>query len=89
MIGNRLLAYLAGTAFAAIPTAALGWDTIRLGGIASMSGAGTTVGNVARLGWQVEVEEVNAAGGIGGKPVELALGDSQTAPHVAWPRCGG
>lgn len=77
---GNLIAVLAGTALAALPVVALGQESIRLGGIASMSGAGTTVGNVARLGWQVAVEEINAAGGIDGKQVELVLGDSQTDP---------
>lgn len=77
---GNLIAVLAGSALAALPVVALGQESIRLGGIASMSGTGTTVGNVARLGWQVAVEEINAAGGIGGKQVELVLGDTQTDP---------
>lgn len=53
---------------------------IKLGAIVSMSGSGASIGQVASVGWKLAVDEINAAGGILGRQIELIIADSQTDP---------
>jgi len=45
-------------------------DRILLGGIYSISGVCAEWGMAAKIGSEIAIEEINAAGGIGGVPVE-------------------
>lgn len=45
-------------------------DKIKLGGIYSISGVCAEWGMAAKIGSEIAIEEINAAGGIGGIPVE-------------------
>lgn len=58
-------------------------DVIKMGGVVSLTGGGASIGKVAELAWKMAVEEINAAGGILGKKVELVLGDTTTDPTHA------
>jgi ABC-type branched-subunit amino acid transport system substrate-binding protein len=58
-------------------------ETIKIGGIMSLTGGGASIGKVAETGWKLAVEEINAAGGILGKKVELVLADTTTDPTHA------
>jgi branched-chain amino acid transport system substrate-binding protein len=58
-------------------------DTIKFGGIASMTGGGASVGKVAETAWKMAVEDINASGGVLGKQVKLVLGDTTTDPTHA------
>lgn len=58
-------------------------ETIKIGGIVSLTGGGASIGKVAETGWKLAVEEINAAGGILGKKVELVLADTTTDPTHA------
>jgi branched-chain amino acid transport system substrate-binding protein len=60
--------------------------TIKVGMVEPVSGPMADVGQDSRLGAQLAVEAVNAAGGIksmGGARIELLTGDSQTKVEVA------
>jgi len=60
--------------------------TIKVGLIEPVTGPMAEVGQDARLGGQLAVEAINAAGGIkslGGAKIDLMLADSQTKPDVA------
>jgi branched-chain amino acid transport system substrate-binding protein len=61
-------------------TAALAQDTVKLGGIMSLTGGGASIGKVASTAWEIAVEDINASGGILGKKVELVLADTTTDP---------
>ena len=60
--------------------------TVKVGAIFPVSGALAEVGQDCRVGAQLAVDTINAAGGIksmGGARLELVTGDSQTRPDVA------
>ncbi|WP_407050834.1 ABC transporter substrate-binding protein [Methyloraptor flagellatus] len=58
-------------------------DTLKLGMVAELSGAGAPAGTNWRDGAKLAVAEINAAGGILGKKVELPEYDTQTDPQVS------
>jgi branched-chain amino acid transport system substrate-binding protein len=55
-------------------------DTIKLGIVAPMSGANSRYGAFALHGAQLAVKEINDAGGVNGKKLQIDAGDSQCAP---------
>ncbi len=58
-------------------------DTVKLGMVAELSGAGAPSGTNWRDGIKIAVEEINAEGGILGKQIELGEYDTQTDPQVS------
>ena len=77
------------SAFAALAAAALSagpvlaQDTIKIPNIIELSGAGATVGTNWKNGSSMAVEEINAAGGILGKKIELEFVDTASDPGKA------
>ena len=55
----------------------------RIGVMESLTGPGETYGNVAVRAKQMAVDEINAAGGIGGRMLELIVEDSQCSAKEA------
>jgi branched-chain amino acid transport system substrate-binding protein len=55
-------------------------DTIKIGEFASMTGKEATFGQFADKGTRQAIEEVNAAGGVLGRKIELLLEDNQSKP---------
>ena len=55
-------------------------DTIKIGEFASMTGKEATFGQFAHKGTLLAIEEVNAAGGVLGKKLELLLEDNLSKP---------
>ena len=55
-------------------------DTIHVGEIASLSGKEATFGHSSHSGTLLAVEEINAAGGVLGKKIELITEDNATKP---------
>ena len=53
-------------------------DTIRIGEFASLTGKEATFGTSSHEGTQLAIEEINAAGGVLGKKLELLTEDNQT-----------
>ncbi len=62
---------------------ALAQDTIKIPNIIELSGAGATVGNNWKNGSSLAVDEINAAGGILGKKVQLEFVDTGSDPGKA------
>lgn len=58
-------------------------ETVKVGGIMSLTGGGASIGKTAEIGWKLAIEDINAAGGILGKKAELVLGDTMTDPTHA------
>jgi branched-chain amino acid transport system substrate-binding protein len=56
-------------------------DTIKIGGIYPLSGAVAVYGIEAKNGVEMAIEELNAAGGINGKKVELIAEDDEGNPE--------
>jgi len=61
-----------------------GGSTIKIGHFASLTGSEATFGQQVDKGIRLAVEEINAAGGIAGKKIELITEDtqSQTQPSI-------
>ncbi|WP_342363241.1 ABC transporter substrate-binding protein [Terrarubrum flagellatum] len=56
---------------------------IKIGGIVSVTGGGASIGKVAEIAWKLAVEDINAAGGVLGRKVQLVMADTQTDPTHA------
>ena len=54
--------------------------TIQLGIVAPMSGPNSRYGSFSLRGAQLAAEEINAAGGVGGRKITIMSGDSQGTP---------
>jgi branched-chain amino acid transport system substrate-binding protein len=63
------------------PTSAPTGDPIIVGGIADLSGNGSVLGNACRMGWELAVEDINAAGGVMGRPLKLITYDCKSDPQ--------
>jgi branched-chain amino acid transport system substrate-binding protein len=60
-----------------------GKEPIRVGFVAQLTGVQAELGVQERNGAQLAVEEINAAGGIAGRPIELILQDDLGTPEGA------
>lgn len=58
-------------------------DTIKIGVVASLTGDQKPWGDDSYKGAQIAVDEINKAGGIGGKKIELKVEDSASKPEPA------
>jgi branched-chain amino acid transport system substrate-binding protein len=58
-------------------------ETVKLAAIVELSGPGATSGTNFKNGIDMAVKEINAAGGILGKKIELSINDTTTNPGVA------
>ena len=74
-------AALAGAALLGSP--AMAQDTIKIPNIIELSGGGATVGTNWKNGSSMAVEEINAAGGILGKKIEMTFTDTASDPGKA------
>jgi len=57
-------------------------DTIKVGIISPLTGAWTVYGKAHISGFELAVDEINAAGGALGRKFELVVGDSKTEPRI-------
>ena len=57
-------------------------ETIKLGAIYPLTGSVAAIGENIRHGLEMAVDEVNAAGGVNGKQIELVWGDTQGDPKI-------
>lgn len=60
-----------------------GGNTIKIGVITSLTGNQAAFGQAHKAGYQIALDEINAKGGIDGKPVELDIYDDQSKPDQA------
>jgi len=80
LLGSAVLAALAIASGSLQPAAAQ--DTIKIGAPYNVTGALSSVDAPALNGAKLKVEEINAAGGVLGKKLELATYDTKTDPTV-------
>jgi urea transport system substrate-binding protein len=57
-------------------------EAIRVGVISPLTGAWTVYGKAHSAGFQLAVDEINKAGGVLGRQMEIVIGDSQTEPRI-------
>lgn len=55
---------------------------IKVGIISPLTGAWTVYGKAHYSGFELAVEEINKAGGVLGRPIEIVVGDSKTEPRI-------
>ena len=77
------LIWLAGFAYPLNPTEARSAQPIRIGAVLPFSGGVELYGRQAKLGIDLAVREINAGGGILGRPVEVIYEDDKTDPAAA------
>lgn len=70
-------------ALAALSAPVLAQDTIKIGNIVVSSGFLKGVGEPAITAFDIAVDEINAAGGVNGKPIELVRFDTGSDPKQA------
>src|ERR1700704_4451014 len=58
-------------------------DPIKVGVVTPLSGAYAPIGKQVRWGAELAVKEMNAAGGVKGRPFELLFEDEEANPPVA------
>ena len=63
--------------------AATGAEPIRIGAVLPFSGGVELYGRQAKLGLDLAAKEINAGGGILGRPVEILYEDDKTDPAAA------
>ncbi|MCC7107252.1 MAG: ABC transporter substrate-binding protein, partial [Chloroflexi bacterium] len=56
---------------------------IKIGGLAPLTGPQSTFGEGARLGTGIAVRDINAAGGVLGRPLEIVMRDDEANPTKA------
>lgn len=78
----RLVPLLALACLAA-PSSVRAADPIKIGAVLPFSGGVELYGQQAKLGLDLAAKEINAAGGILGRPVEIIYADDKTDPTVA------
>ncbi len=57
-------------------------EPIKVGLISPLTGAWTVYGKAHSAGFQLAVDEINAAGGVLGRKIEVVVGDSKTEPRI-------
>lgn len=77
------IAFCLATAIGSIGGAAQAAEPIKIGAPFIFSGPGAFTGESSKLALDMLVEEVNAAGGIGGRPIQLVYYDTEGKPDVA------
>jgi len=55
---------------------------IKVGLISPLTGAWTVYGKAHSAGFELAVDEINAAGGVLGRKIEIIVGDSKTEPRI-------
>jgi len=75
---------MSGVALAAlVGTAVLAQDAVRIGVVTPISGTYAGIGQQVKWGLDLAAKEINAQGGIMGRPIELLYEDSEAKPSVA------
>ena len=59
-------------------------ETIKLGGVGPLTGGYANYGLSVQHGAELAAKEINAAGGVNGKQLELSFQDSQGDPEGLW-----
>jgi branched-chain amino acid transport system permease protein len=63
--------------------AKLAGKTVKLAGVYPLTGSQAEWGQHSKIATEIAIEEINAAGGVGGLPVEVPIGDTATDPAQA------
>lgn len=70
-------------ATAGLAAPSLAAETVKIAQIVELTGPGTTAGTNFKNGADLAIKEINAAGGILGRQIEVTSADTQTNPGIA------
>src|ERR1035437_4109506 len=79
---RKALAVIAGAAAAGLPATVRAADPVKIGVALSLSGRFAGSGLRLRDGYQLWADEVNAQGGLGGRPLQLIIYDDESNPDT-------
>jgi len=82
-VSARILAALIVMSSALLATSVRAADPIVIGSVLDLSGPVATLGQYAKRGVDIAVAEVNKAGGVKGRPIELVSLNSESKPDLA------
>jgi len=82
MIKKSALLLAAMIAVAASAPAAAADDVIKIGAVLPMTGNAAVFGEKFQQAYTMAVDEINAAGGVNGKKLQLVIEDSQEKPQI-------
>lgn len=82
MLGAGAGAAVASMVAPALIRSAYAADPIKIGVISPLTGAWTVYGKAHISGFELAVQEINAAGGVLGRKLEIVIGDSKTEPRI-------
>jgi branched-chain amino acid transport system substrate-binding protein len=77
------LHWLLAAAIAVVPSLGKAVEPIQIGVITSLSGSFATFGSMEVTGYKVAAAEVNANGGVNGRPIELLIEDDASNQNAA------
>jgi len=80
---RHFMALTAGAALASTTRSLWAADPIKIGVVQPFSGGLELFGNQAKLGLELAASEINAAGGVLGRPISLIYEDDKTDPKTA------
>ena len=78
LVAAALVIFVGGGAQAADPK-----QPIKIGAFFALSGPGAPIGTPTKLVADMAVDQINKAGGINGRPLELVIGDTESDPAKA------
>jgi branched-chain amino acid transport system substrate-binding protein len=78
-----VLQLIAASAVLASAAVSFAQQTIKIAGIQELSGGGATAGTNFKNGMDLAISEINAAGGILGRKIEVDYSDTQSNPGIA------
>lgn len=81
-LSSSSLAFAFAAALVATPAATLA-QPVKIVGLVELSGPGASAGTNFNNGAKLAIREINAAGGLNGRPIEYNSADTQTNPGVA------
>ena len=80
---SKLAIILAVALVGALAVAAPAAEPIKIGAFFALSGPAAPIGTPTKLVAEMVVDQINKAGGINGRPIELVVGDTESDPAKA------
>lgn len=77
------LAAALGAAITGFAMPSVAADTLKIAEVVELTGPGTTAGTNFKNGADLAIKEINAAGGVLGRQIEVSSSDTQTNPGIA------
>lgn len=83
LLKKYALAAALGAAITGFAMPSMAADTLKIAEVVELTGPGTTAGTNFKNGADLAIKEINAAGGVLGRQIEVSSSDTQTNPGIA------